>query len=226
MTQQPKDMPIVVVTTKKQLQDLIKETMALYGPECDLNFIDVSQVTDMSGLFSGSHFNGDISRWNVSNVTNMSGMFRCASFNGDISRWNVSKVKDMSYMFCGYGQETTKFPFDGDISRWDVSSVTNMSGMFCFSEFNGNISKWNVSNVQFMKAMFACSSFSGDISEWDTSKVTNMDYIFRNSPMTESGKTPVWYKHVSNLDRDYKMSVKDITIILKNPADNEPIGLF
>ena len=50
--------------------------------------------------------------------------------------------------------------------------------------------------------------------------------------MTESGKTPVWYKHVSNLDRDYKMSVKDITIILKNPADeelfadNEPFGQF
>ncbi len=40
-----------------------------------------------------------------------------------------------------------------------------------------------------------------------------------NSPMTESGKTPVWYKHVSNLDGDYKISVKDITIILKNPAD-------
>lgn len=40
-----------------------------------------------------------------------------------------------------------------------------------------------------------------------------------NSPMTESGKTPVWYKHVSNLDGDYKISVKDITIMLKNPAD-------
>jgi surface protein len=134
-------------------------------------------------------------------------------------------------MFCGYGDETTKFPFDGDISRWDVSNVTNMTGMFSFSKFNGNISKWNVSNVQFMKAMFACSSFSGDISEWDTSKVTNMDYMFKNSAIKALGKIPAWYKESENAnlfkngwgnssrerDRIYE---KDIFVMLQNPADD------
>jgi len=48
MTPQPKDMSTVVVTTREQLKSLIKETIDLYGPECDLNFIDVSHVTDMS----------------------------------------------------------------------------------------------------------------------------------------------------------------------------------
>lgn len=95
MTQQPKDMPIVVVTTKKQLQDLIKETMALYGPECDLNFIDVSQITDMSKLFVKSQFNGDISQWDVSNVTNMESMFQgCAlESSNKIPLWYSSKKK-------------------------------------------------------------------------------------------------------------------------------------
>ncbi len=48
ITPQPKDMSIVIVTTREQLKSLIKETIDLYGPECDLNFIDVSHVTDMS----------------------------------------------------------------------------------------------------------------------------------------------------------------------------------
>lgn len=95
MTQQPKDMPIVVVTTKKQLQDLFKETMALYGPECDLNFIDVYQITDMSKLFVKSKFNGDISQWNVSKVTNMRGIFKESALESSkkIPLWHSSKKK-------------------------------------------------------------------------------------------------------------------------------------
>lgn len=58
MTPQPKDMPTVVVTTREQLKSLIKETIDLYGPECDLNFIDVSQVTNMTAIFDHSVFNG------------------------------------------------------------------------------------------------------------------------------------------------------------------------
>ena len=39
-----------------------------------------------------NEFNGDISLWDVSNVTNMSGMFYESKFDGDISDWDVSKV--------------------------------------------------------------------------------------------------------------------------------------
>ena len=54
----------------------------------------------MSELFEGTDFNGDISKWDVSNVTDMYGMFcGCKSFNQDISGWDVSKVKNMNKMF-------------------------------------------------------------------------------------------------------------------------------
>ena len=89
----------IVVTSFPQLRDLIEARIKEFGPNCDLNDIDVSQITDMSGLFKYSNFNGDISHWNVSNVENMHAMFFGSKFNGDISQWNVSKVTDMRHMF-------------------------------------------------------------------------------------------------------------------------------
>jgi surface protein len=41
----------------------------------------------------------DISKWDVSNVKDMSFMFTRSKFNGDISKWKVRKVKYMDYMF-------------------------------------------------------------------------------------------------------------------------------
>ena len=77
---------------KHELEDIIKDRISKYGNECDLNDIDTSLITDMSCLFFGSEFNGDISKWDVSNVENMEGVFERSSFNGDISEWDVSDV--------------------------------------------------------------------------------------------------------------------------------------
>ena len=65
----------VIVRSYNELRILIIKTIESQGPFCDLNFIDVSRIDDMSFLFAGSLFDGDISSWNVSRVKNMSHMF-------------------------------------------------------------------------------------------------------------------------------------------------------
>ena len=79
----------VVVESFYQLRTLIDDRVKEFGPNCDLNDLDVSHITSMNRLFYGSDFNGNISKWDVSNVVNMRGMFCESKFNGDISKWNV-----------------------------------------------------------------------------------------------------------------------------------------
>ena len=99
--------------TKDELQEIIIQRIKDEGNECNLNDIDVSDITDMSCLFNVNtdwnpgnkifrDFNGDISLWNVSNVKDMYAMFNwCEKFNCDLSRWDVSNVKNMKLMFRG-----------------------------------------------------------------------------------------------------------------------------
>ena len=158
----------------KELKSIIGSFIANFDNECDLNWIDVSNITDFSYLFWGSTFNGDISKWDVSNATNMYGMFSCSKgFQGDISNWDVSNVTNMERMFM---QST----YNGDLSKWNVGNVTNMVDMFENTKnFNGDISNWDVSNVKDMTRMFAYNtSFNQDISKWDVHNVTSFQEMF------------------------------------------------
>ena len=111
--------------TKKELREIIEKRIEEEGDEVDLNDIDVSEITDMSNLFSRLNFNGDISEWDVSKVTDMKYMFKwCKYFNQDISTWHVSKVTDMESMFAECKN------FNQDISSWDVSNVEYYDDVF------------------------------------------------------------------------------------------------
>ena len=89
----------IVAIDKEHLKLLIHQEMEKNGPNCDLNHIDVSNITNMSYMFYKSRFNGDISKWNVSNVTSMTNMFYNSPFNGDISEWNIINVNSVYGMF-------------------------------------------------------------------------------------------------------------------------------
>ena len=125
--------------TRDELRIIINEAVKLKGPNVDLNWIDVSGITDMSDVFYSSEFNGDISKWNVSKVKDMEGMFNGSKFNGDISKWDVSKVKDMSLMFLGCYSLTSL-----DLSSFDVSNVDEMGDIIsdCPSLKSLKLGKW------------------------------------------------------------------------------------
>ena len=156
---------------------------------------DVSDVTDMRGLFEGlESFNQQLD-WATSNVTTMSLMFRgCRSFN-QLLKWDTSKVEYMGATFEGCSSfnqllewdtrnvTTVRAAFRGCSSLnqqlgWDTSKVTDMSTTFegC-SSLNKPLS-WKTGNVTDMSAMFkGCSSFNKPL-KWDTCNVTDMSSTF------------------------------------------------
>lgn len=184
-------------TSKQELRNIIESELERQGPDADLNFIDVSMVSDMKALFKNLRDMGHIKidEWNVSNVENMNSMFdNCDKFNADLSHWDTSKVVDMTVMFYGCRN------FSCDLSKWDVSSVTSMASMFmehtafhyavnrCVN-FESDLSNWDVSNVTNMSSMFCCCNtvrtacphvvkFKADLHGWDVSSVDFCDNMF------------------------------------------------
>ena len=150
----------VIVATDATIKQIVRDEIARLGTNADLNHIDVSKVTDMTNLFYGTDFQGDVSQWDVSSVKDMRFMFQeCTNFNSDISNWDVSTVKSMNSIF------DRCFNFNCDISKWDVSKVENMNYMF-----------------------YWCTSFNQDISSWDVRNVIYNDRMFSNCPIKEEYK--------------------------------------
>lgn len=92
-----------------ELKTILQKRRMKYGigsenNPINLNDIDVSNVTNMSMLFTGrTQFAYiDISEWNMSNVTVTHRMFagcKLLMSIGDISNWDVSNVTIMKDMF-------------------------------------------------------------------------------------------------------------------------------
>ena len=107
---------------KERVCGLIPDDLSLVGENLfrldkpfDLSFLDVSRVTDMSGLFEGFevsffHYKPDVQKRR----------FKCrCQIKLDISRWDVSNVTKMTHMFDGC--DHVDF---GDLSGWNRSKVT------------------------------------------------------------------------------------------------------
>lgn len=129
--------------------------------KADLSEWDVSNVTNMEGLFSNSEITFSLSKWSVKNVTNMSGMFSsCHQFDQSLKNWDVSNVTDMSNMFYGCGN------FNQPCHGWNVSNVTNMRNMF-YGCINFNQPVWR--------------QWTGEFETMDV----NTNEIFVHTPLVE-----------------------------------------
>ena len=189
-------------SNKSDLRSYITKYCEMNGWNADLNFIDVSKMTDMSGLFMFTKFNGDISKWDVSKVENMAYMFSRSQFNGNISEWDVSKVTNMSGMFklSEFNQpignwntgnvENMSFmfyltPFNQPLDNWNTSKVESMAYIFYYTPFNQPLNNWDVSNVKDMTEMFIGTPFNQPLDKWNTSKVEYMEFMFSDTPFNQ-----------------------------------------
>lgn len=190
-----------VPKTNGDLKRWVRQEIAKYGPQCDLNHLDVSGFQNMHGVFKDTTFNGDISKWNVSKVNSMHSMFKNCPFDGNISNWDVSSLEMAMEMFedSSFNGDISKWntkllsntasmfkrsAFNGDISQWDTSALFNAAEMFQGGKFNGDISNWNVDRFVVMSAMFANSAFDGDLSKWNplaALRHEHMDRIFEDT---------------------------------------------
>lgn len=181
-----------------------------------MNEWDVSQVTNMFGMFLGaSSFNQNIGSWNVSNVTNMHGMFAYAeSFNQDIGSWNVSNVSDMYNMF----NDASSFNNGGSssINNWNPSHAVNMSAMFRgASSFNQPVGSWDVSSVTDMSMMFmGAASFNQNIGNWNVSNVTSMGAMFSGTTISTDNYDSLlqgWAARILNNNVDFDAGLSKCT---------------
>ncbi len=165
---------------------------------------DVSNVINMSGMFSG--FYGmpmsfpDISSWDTSKVQSMSGMFGGSMFfipEGDnaykaIENLNVSNVTNFSGMFREITLVKEGLNLQAEmpiIAGYYLNEATQSAfppemfaemGMEVLDAPTLNLSSWNTSKAINMRRMFQSSGsfeFTG-LDGWDVSKVTDMSEMF------------------------------------------------
>lgn len=150
----------------------------------DLSGFNTSKVTNMQGMFSGSHFPFiDIRHFDTSNVTNMESMFadlhKVTSL--DLSGLNVKKVNNIRNIF--FSNSNSKLQ-SLSLAGWELDSIISMGGLFNnLSELTSlNLNDFTTKNVTDMSYMFFGTKKLAnlDLSSFDTSKVTTMERMFQD----------------------------------------------
>lgn len=186
--------------------------------------LDVSNVTDMSGMFYNNSVSDltSLAHWDTSKVTDMNNMFydNKVSDLTSLTNWNVSNVTDMNNMF--YNNSVSNLT---PLAHWDTSKVTDMSWMFGGNQISDltSLTHWNTSEVTNMHGMFYDNSISDltPLTNWDTSKVTDMSWMFASSPDLIDLR-PIANWNISSVKTDYSLFYGDTQLNLTN-INNTPL---
>ena len=180
------------------------------APELDLQYLDVSAVTNMAYMFSYCWSNVNCEGWDTSKVENISYMFDHFYGSIDLSKLDFSSVTKIDYMFNyakidGINLTGLNFPsaisfgylFNNaegnslDLSSWDISNITNMTYMFGSAKFKKiDLTGWKTTNVTNMGNMF--SSYSDNLVEliipdWDMTNTTKYSSFFNSGSSYHKG---------------------------------------
>ena len=203
----------LVAENRDHLERLIESKMKLYGPECDLNDVDVSKVMDLRGLFWNSPFNGDISKWKISSACMIEpGMFSgsCFEKSGKAKAWLNQICKERMKKEAGAtGKIIAK-------SRKDLDRL--IKEFISFIGPDCDLNDIDVFGVADMRGLFRYSGFNGDISSWNVPFDCDMSDMFTGSVYEKSGKVNHWLDHVTKLHR--KMIDADLPQIVAKDLEH------
>ena len=195
-------------TKRKVNIEQLKQMIANKDPK--IANVDVSEITDMKGLFEDSDFGGswtaDLSEWDTSKVEDMSWMFvRCKNLK-EVSLPHTENVKDMSIMF-GHCTilEKVSLPHTENVKDMsnmfqdctnikevalpNTGNVTNMGYMFCRCKELTKVELPNTEKVEDMRYVFnGCENLQQDFSSWDITNVRYKDDMFRGCTKMQTAK--------------------------------------
>ena len=158
--------------------------------------LDVSNVTNMSGMFFGDGLSdlSSLANWDTSNVTNMISMFYGNNISdlSPLANWKVDKVTDISDMF-----NSNQISDLSPLANWNVNNVTNISSMFNNNQISdlSPLSKWDVSHVTDMSGMVSNNQINdlSPLSNWHTDNVTNMSSMFGGNQISDLSPLANWH---------------------------------
>lgn len=202
----------IIVKDYDTLIKLICLSMLLNGKECDLNFLDVSQVEYFNELFSKqeevfikftSTFYQKIKNNEIKNY----------SFHFNV----LKKLKDFDFYRNKYPNITflvNKHLFNGFINEWNVSNGVYFTKMFLGAKFNQHELNFDFSNALGLDAMFKDSHYNKPFIGENTNKLRTSRRMFENSRTTKSIKLDLSHckdiSHVFNSPQIKLNQIKNI----------------
>lgn len=176
-------------TNKSELRHIIALSMLLFGKHCNLNFINIEKISNLSYLFSEFNPFGELKDV----IINM--------YEDDLifllKELDVIKSKEEFkplFFNKSVGKTLDFFKHDFfEVNKIPAGRVFK-AGDYCFNVivelnyFNGFINEWNTVNVEIMKETFSGSHFNQHPLQLDLSNVTSTVNMFRDSHYSKDFK--------------------------------------